>query len=93
MTSSYSPEESENQAMDLPSGDQAGQRSCAATLSEMLRGSPFSAGTVTISPRNSKAARAPEGEIVACLTYFAPDAQRGLTSGRSYGDGEEAAEA
>ncbi len=37
----------------------------------MLRGSPFSAGTVTISPRNSKTARAPVGETAASRSQLA----------------------
>ena len=66
-----------------PSGDHAGDRSCAAAVLVRLRGSPFSAGTVTISPRNSNAARAPVGDSVAPRTYFAPFTNRGRISTRS----------
>ena len=51
--------------MRLPSGDQAGSRSATAGLLVRLRMSPFSAGTVTISPWISKTARAPVGEMLA----------------------------
>ena len=50
-----------------------------------MRGSPFSAGTVTISPRNSKAALAPEGEIAEFLTCRDPLTYRGRASTRSLG--------
>src|SRR5258708_4166395 len=55
----YSPPSSQNQAIDLPSGDQAGERSCAATDWVMLRSSPFSAGRVGVE------AAAAVGEEVA----------------------------
>ena len=58
--------------MDLPSGDHAGARSFAATERVMLRSSPFSPGTVMISPRNSSATRAPLGERLELRTYFVP---------------------
>ena len=45
-----------------------------------LRGSPFSAGTVRISPRNSKAARAPDGETAALRIHCAPFTKRGRVS-------------
>ena len=69
--------------MDLPLGDQAGERSLTPGVFVRLRGSPFSAGTVTISPRNSNAARAPLGEIVPERTYLAPLTNRGRASTRS----------
>ena len=40
-------------------GDQIGERSCTPVVLVRLRTSPFSAGTVTISPRNSTARRTP----------------------------------
>jgi hypothetical protein len=83
MTSSYSPLSSERYAISFPSGDQAGPRSCAPGVAVRYRGSPFSAGTVTISPRNSSATRAPEGEIEPSRAHFAPFAQRGRVSRRS----------
>ena len=43
--SSYSPLASEKYAIDWPSGDQAGERSCTPGVFVRLRGSPFLAGT------------------------------------------------
>ena len=51
--------------MDFPSGDQAGSRSTTSVVFVKLRMSPFSAGTVRISPRTPKTARAPVGEMPA----------------------------
>src|SRR5580704_966649 len=51
--------------MDFPSGDQAGERSATAGELVRLRASPFSAGTVMMSPCASNTARAPVGEILA----------------------------
>ena len=55
-------------AIERPSGDQIGERSCTPVELVRLRTSPFSAGTVTISPRNSNAARTPVGESEASRT-------------------------
>jgi hypothetical protein len=71
MCSSYSPDSSEKYAMDFPSGDQTGSRSKTPGEFVRLRGSPFSAGTVRISPRASKTARAPFGEMSAFRKRFA----------------------
>jgi hypothetical protein len=60
-----------------------GDRSCAATELVRLRGSPFSAGTVTISPRNSNAARAPDGDSDALRMYCGPLTKRDRSSTRS----------
>ena len=60
--SAYSPDASEKYAIGLPSGDHAGAARAPPVVLVRLRGSPFSAGTVTISPRNSNAARAPDGD-------------------------------
>src|ERR1051325_9342781 len=46
MRISYSPVSSVNQAIDLPSGDQTGERSFAPGDWVRFRSSPFSAGTV-----------------------------------------------
>ncbi len=81
--SSFSPDSSVNHAIDLPSGDHTGVRSLAETDCVKLRSSPFSIGMVTISPRNSNAARAPLGERLALRMYFAPFAKRGRVSLRS----------
>src|SRR2546428_14025953 len=83
MRSSFSPDSSVNHAIDLPSGDHTGLRSLALTDCVRLRSSPFSIGTVTISPRNSNAARAPVGERLASRMYFAPLTKRGRVSLRS----------
>ena len=64
MTSWYSPLSSLNQEIRVPSGDQAGVRSAAPEVRVRFLTSPFSAGTVKISPRASNTARLPEGEIV-----------------------------
>src|SRR5215813_7028215 len=57
MCNAYSPDSSEKNAMDLPSGDQAGSRSATVVLCVKLRTSPFSPGTVRISPRRRQIAR------------------------------------
>ena len=72
--------------MERPSGDQTGERSCAAVVLVRLRTSPFSAGTVTISPRNSTATRTPEGESEALRMYLrslVSFTNRGRVSARS----------
>src|SRR5947209_1482339 len=79
----YSPPRSENQASDFPSGDHAGERSFDAGVAVRLRSSPFSRGTVKMSPRNSKAARAPDGEMAVLRMYFLPLTKRGKVSTRS----------
>src|SRR5260221_11519208 len=83
MQSLYSPLRSENQAMDLPSGDQAGERSLAPGELVRLRSSPFSRGSVKISPRYSNAARAPDGETDVWRMYFFPFMKRGSVSTRA----------
>src|SRR5260370_8180288 len=83
MRSSFSPDSSVNQAIDFPSGDHTGLRSLADTDCVRLRSSPFSIGMVTISPRNSNAARAPLGDRLALRMYFAPFTKRGRVSLRS----------
>src|SRR5216684_476209 len=74
---------SANQAIDLPSGDQAGERSFAPGVLVRLRSSPFSRGSVKISRRYSKAARAPDGETATLRMYFFPFTKRGRVSARS----------
>ena len=69
--------------MDLPSGDQEGLRSCAPGDFDNTRTSPFSAGTVTISPRASKAARLPFGERAKARKAVPAFSQRGRSSLRS----------
>ena len=53
--------------MVLPSGLHEGSRSAVPGVLVRLRVSPFSAGTVKISPWASKTARAPVGERAAFL--------------------------
>ncbi len=73
--------------MRVPSGDHSGDRSWAPGLAVRLRASPFSAGTVTISPRNSKTARAPDGEMPTLRMYSGPLTNRARVSRRSAGTG------
>ena len=58
-------------------------------VSVRLRTSPFSAGTVTMSPRKSNTARAPEGESDALLIHFAPVTNRSRVSRTSDGTANE----
>ena len=55
--------------MVLPSGLHEGSRSAAPGVLVRLRVSPFSAGTVKISPCASNAARAPVGEMVRISNF------------------------
>jgi hypothetical protein len=82
---SYSPDASLTYATLRPSGDHAGDRSCAPGVLVSTRGSPFSAGTLTISPRTSTASRAPLGLGDRLRTYSAPFTHRGRVSRRSAG--------
>ena len=59
--------------MVLPSGLHDGLRSAAPEVLVRLRVSPFSAGTVKISPCASNAARAPVGEKVDIPDLVGPD--------------------
>lgn len=83
MWSATSPEASEKYAMLAPSGDHAGDRSWAPGVPVMTRGSPLTGGTVTISPRKSKTALAPDGDMAADWMNSSPEAQRGRVSMRS----------
>src|SRR5277367_1281575 len=66
-----SPDSSEKYAMLFPSGDHAGYRSSAPGVFVKFRMSPFSAGTVRISPRASNTALKPVGEMSALRIRFA----------------------
>src|ERR1700754_1869116 len=70
----YSPDLSEKYESDLPSGDHAGAITDAPLVRVMLRTSPFSAGTVKISPRASTAARLRVAEsamlVIRAVTSF-----------------------
>ncbi len=59
----YSPDASEKYAIDVPFGDHSGYFSCTPVVAVVFSGSPFSAGTVTMSPLKSTTTLAPEGEI------------------------------
>src|SRR5262245_6916058 len=83
MCNSYSPDSSEKYATDLPSGDQAGSRSAVPGEFVRLRVSPFSAGTVRISPRASNSARLPDGDSPAFRTFFATFSIFGRTAVKS----------
>ena len=55
--------ESSKNAIDFPSGLQVGSRSATPFVGVKLRGIPFSAGRVHISPRAATIARFPVGEM------------------------------
>ena len=74
---------SENQAMRVPSGDQAGARSALPELRVRLRASPFSTGTVKISPRASRATLFPVGERETAATRLLTFSQRVSAQGKS----------
>src|SRR2546428_8864347 len=71
--------------MVLPSGDHDGERSITFGVFVMMRASPFSAGTVTISPRASKRARVAFGDTWALVSRLLTFTMRARTSGRSPG--------
>ena len=79
----YSPLASESHAMRVPSGDHTGLRSCTPLLCVRLRAVPFSAGTVKMSPRASKAARTPVGDSTALRTMLATLLNCGRAQGKS----------
>ena len=83
MCSAYSPDSSEKYATLVPSGDQAGLRSITPGVLVRFRASPFSSGTVMISPRPSNTARTPLGEIDALVRRVATFTKRSRTSSRS----------
>src|SRR5881392_1492385 len=79
----YSPDSSEKYAIQRPSGDHEGSRSIAPTVFVRLRVSPLSAGAEMISPRASKIARAPVGEIAEFEIRPPTRSNLGLTPGKS----------
>src|SRR5258705_7253351 len=83
MTSLYSPPASLNHEMDLPSGLQAGSRSALPDALVRLRASPFSAGTVKISPRASTAARLPVGDSASDDTRVVTSFHCGIIHGKA----------
>src|SRR5437868_2651767 len=79
----YSPDSSEKYAIHFPSGDQAGSRSIMLVVCVKLRASPLSAGAEKISPRASKTARAPVGEIAKFEILVPTFSYRARTPGKS----------
>ena len=67
----------------FPSGDHAGSRSADPLEWLRSRTSPFSAGTVKISPRASTATRLPVGEIARLLIRPVTSSQCGIIQGKS----------
>src|SRR5215831_3540975 len=83
MTSPHSPDRSLKYDTYLPSGDQAGCSSAELLECVRLRISPFSAGMVKISPRDSTATRLPVGEIARSLMRLVTSCQCGIIHGKS----------
>src|SRR5581483_8285638 len=83
MTSLYSPDLSLKYDTYLPSGDQAGSRSADALECVRLRTSPFSAGIVNISPRDSATIRFPVGDSAMDDIRAVTSSQRGIIQGKS----------
>src|SRR5437773_3484060 len=79
----YSPDSSEKYAIHRPSGDHVGSRSIAAVVLVRFLTSPLSAGAVIISPRASKTARTPVGEIAELAIRPPTFSNRDLTPGKS----------
>src|SRR5260370_784346 len=69
--------------MVFPSGDHAGERSMILGVFVITRTSPFSAGTVMISPRAANTARAAFGDKWAFVSRALTFTMRSRTSGRS----------
>ena len=83
ITSRYSPLRSLNHEIDFPSGDQAGFRSATPGVPVRFRQSPFSAGTVKMSPRASITARLPVGDSEALKIRLAIGFHCGSIQGKS----------
>src|SRR5262245_8042556 len=83
MTSLYSPDLSLKYDTYLPSGDHAGSRSAEPLEFDRLRTSPFSAGIVKISPRDSTTTRLPVGERARLDMRAVTSSQRGIIQGKS----------
>src|SRR5713226_6992222 len=83
MTSLYSPDLSLKYDTYLPSGDQAGSRSADPLECVRFLTSPFSAGIVKISPRDSTTTRLPVGERAMLVIRLVTSSQRGIIHGKS----------
>src|SRR5580765_1522447 len=79
----YSPERSLKYEIDFPSGDQAGSRSADELELVRLRTSPFSAGMVKISPRDSTTMRVPVGDSAIFERRLLTSSQRGIIHGKA----------
>ena len=71
--------------MERPSGDQAAPRSCAPGEPVRLRVLPFSAGTVSTSPRATNSARLPSGDRPNSVIFSARGTKPGRAASRSAG--------
>ena len=83
--SSYSPVESSKYAIHLPSGLHAGLRSAMPSVRVMLRGTPFSAGALQMSPRAATATRLALGLMLEPCSSSLTSSVRVRTAGRSPG--------
>jgi hypothetical protein len=79
----YSPDLSLKYETYFPSGDHAGSRSADALECVRFLTSPFSAGIVKISPRDSTTTRLPVGERAMLLMRAVTSSQRGIIQGKS----------
>src|ERR1041385_4350201 len=79
----YSPDLSLKYDTNLPSGDHAGSRSADPLELLRLRTSPFSAGIVKISPRDSTTTRLPVGESAMFVRRLDTSSQLGIIHGKS----------
>src|SRR5262252_3816602 len=83
MTSLYSPDLSLKYEIHLPSGDHAGSRSADPLEFVRLRTSPFSAGLVKISPRDSTSTRLPVGDRPRFVMRAVTSSHRAIIQGKS----------
>src|SRR5256885_10620736 len=83
MESLYSPLLSVKYETKRPSGDHAGSRSADVLELVRSRASPFSAGTVKISPRASMAARLPVGDSARLVARLDTSFHCGIIHGKS----------
>src|SRR5204863_8888133 len=79
----YSPLRSRKYHTNRPAVDHAGSRSADVLLFVRSRASPFSAGTVKISPRASMAARLPVGDSARLVARFVTSFHYGIIHGKA----------
>src|SRR5262245_24588526 len=82
-TSLYSPDLSLKYETYLPSGDHAGSRSAEPLECVRFLTSPFSAGIVKISPRDSTSTRLPVGDSEMLDIDLETSSHRGIIHGKS----------